>query len=119
MNGLDEEGIRRAVGSWYLADHVHEPPWYRRAVREHPGLCADALVTVYRPLIRDGSEHTRHLFDLAADDANAEVARLAVPTLLGVFPTRCAKPQFRALHALLWAGLLFLPREQLEKRIRH
>ena len=119
LNGLDEEGIRRAVGSWYLADHVHEPPWYRRAVREHPGLCADALVTVYRPLIRDGSEHTRHLFDLAADDANAEVARLAVPTLLGVFPTRCAKPQFRALHALLWAGLLFLPRERLEKRIRH
>lgn len=119
LNGLDEEGIRRAVGSWYLANHVHEPPWYRRAVGEHPGLCADALVTVYRPLIRDGSEHTRHLFDLAADDANAEVARLAVPTLLGVFPTRCAKPQFWALHALLWAGLLFLPREQLEKRIRH
>ena len=42
-----------------------------------------------------------------------------MPTLLGVFPTRCVKPQFRALHALLWAGLLFLPREQLEKRIRH
>ena len=118
LNGLDEEGIRRAAGSWYLANHVHEPPWYRRAVGEHPGLCAEALVTVYRSLIRGGSQHDRHLFDLSDDDANAEVARLAVPALLGVFPTRCTKPQVSALHALLWAGLLHMPRDQLEERIR-
>ncbi len=118
LNGLDDEGIRRAVGSWYLANHVHEPPWYRRVLAERPGLCAEALVTVYRCLIRDGSEHNRHLFDLSDDDANAEVARLSVPTLLGVLPTRCTRAQVSTLHALLWAGLLHMPREQLEERIR-
>lgn len=118
LDALDDDGIRRAVGSWYLAHHVHEPPWYRRVACEHPGLCAEALITVYRSLIRHGSGHNRHLFDLSHDDANAEVARLAVPTLLGAFPTRCTRTQISALHALLWAGLLHLPKEQLAERVR-
>lgn len=118
LSGLDDEGVRQTVGSWYLANHVHEPSWYRRAAHRRPNLCAEALVTVYKSLIRGGREHNRHLFDLSDDDANAEVARLSVPALLGVLPTRCTKPQVSALHALLWAGLLFLPGERLEERIR-
>ena len=118
LEALDDEGIRRAAGSWYLAHYVHEPAWYRRVASDHSGLCSEALITVYRSLIRRGSGHNRHLFDLSHDDANAEIARLAVPTLLGVFPTRCTRAQISALHALLWAGLLYLPREQLAERIR-
>ncbi len=119
LDALDDEGIRRAVGSWYLADYATEPPWYRRAVERHPDLCAEALVTVCRSLIRRRIGHNNHLFALSRDDAHAEVARLAVPALLGAFPTRCAKAQVSALHALLWAGLLHAPREELARRIRH
>ena len=118
LSELDREGIRRAVGSWYLADYVNEPPWYRRAVDRHPGLCAEALVTVYRSLIRRRISHNNHLFALSDDSAHAEVARLAVPTLLGVFPTRCTKTQLSALHALLWAGLLYVPKAVLADRVR-
>ena len=46
--GLGREGITRAVGSYYLADYVKEPPWYPHAIDQHPDRCADALVTVYR-----------------------------------------------------------------------
>ena len=118
LSELDREGIRRAVGSWYLADYVNEPPWYRRAVDQHPDLCAEALVTVYRSLIRRRISHNNHLFALSDDSAHAEVARLAVPTLLGVFPTRCTKTQLSALHALLWAGLLYVPKAVLADRVR-
>ena len=118
LRQLGGEGIRRAAGSYYLADYVNEPCWYRRAIDRHPDLCADALATVYRSLIRRRIRHNNHLFALSDDNASAEVARLAVPTLLGVFPTRCTKAQVSALHALLWAGLLHVPREELAERIR-
>ena len=116
--GFGREGITRAVGSYYLADYVKEPPWYRRAIDNHPDLCADALVTVYRSRIRRRVKRNHHLFSLSHDPVYAEVARLAVLTLLGVFPTRCTKPQVSALHALLWAGLLYVPKAELAERIR-
>ena len=118
LSELDREGIRRAVGSWYLADYVNEPPWYGRAIDRHPDLCAEALDTVYRSLIRRRINHNNHLFALSDDDTHAKVARLAVPTLLGVFPTRCTKTQVSALHALLWAGVLYVPKAELAERIR-
>ena len=43
--------------------------------------------------------------------------RLAAPTLLGVFPTRCTRTQVAALHALLRAGLLNAPGAELAERI--
>ncbi len=58
------------------------------------------------------------MFTLSHDAALADVARLAVPALLGVFPTRCTRPQVSALHALLWAGVLYLPKAELAERVR-
>ncbi len=116
--GLGREGITRAVGSYYLADYVKEPPWYPHAIDKHPDLCADALVTVYRSRIRRRVKRNHHLFALSDDAGYAGVARLAVPALLGVFPTRCTRPQVSALHALLWAGLLYVPKAELAERIR-
>ena len=118
FDGLDADGVRRAVGSYYLADFVAEPTWYRRAIEEHPELCAEALVAVHRSFIRRRVHCDGHLLALSDDDAHAAVARLAVPTLLGAFPTRCTKPQVSALHALLWAGLLHGSRPALVERIR-
>ncbi len=118
LRRLDEAGITRAVGAFHLARFVKEPTWYRRAVHRYPRLCADALVTVQRSLIRRRSQRTGYLFALSDDEMYSEVARLAVPTLLGVFPTRCTKTQISALHALLWAGLLLVPRADLAERIR-
>ena len=117
LRHLDDTGISRAVGAYHLARYVKEPTWYRRAIELHPQLCADALITVYRALIRRRAECDGPLLTLSDDDRYAEVARLAVPTLLGVFPTRCTRTQIAALHALLWAALLHAPRAELAQRI--
>ena len=115
---LDEAGIKRAIGACHLAQFVKEPTWYRRAIHRYPCLCADAFVSVYRSLIRRRIECDGYLFALSDDGIYGEVARLVVPTLLGVFPTRCTRTQVSALHALLWAALIYAPKAELAERIR-
>ncbi|MDE2783754.1 MAG: ATP-binding protein [Gemmatimonadota bacterium] len=117
LRHLGDAGITRAVGASHLARYVKEPTWYSQALELHPRLCAEALITVYRSLIRRRAECDGPLLALSDDDRYAEVARLAVPTLLGVFPTRCTKTQIAALHALLWAALLHAPTAELAQRI--
>ena len=68
LRDLDEAGITRAVGARHLARFVKEPTWYRRAIQRCPRLSADALVTVYRSLIRARSERSRHLACLFDDE---------------------------------------------------
>ena len=118
LDGLDEGGVARAVGCYYMTPYVAEPGWYRRAIRAHPLPCAEALVTVHRSLIRRRKDHNNHLFALAGDALHAEVARRGVPRLLGVFPTRCSRTQVSALHALLWAALVHVPWGEFAGRIR-
>ncbi len=118
LEGLDAGGIARAIGCYYITPYVEEPAWYRRAVRAHPLPCAQALVAVHKSLIRRGKDHNNHLFALAGDSIYAEVARRGVPRLLGVFPTRCSRTQVSALHALLWAALVHVPREEFADRLR-
>lgn len=118
LDGLDAGGVARAVGCYYMTPYVEEPAWYRRAVRAHPEPCAQALVTVHESLIRRRRDHNNHLFALAGDSVYAEVARRGVPPLLGAFPTRCSRTQVSALHALLWAALVHVPREEFADRLR-
>lgn len=118
LEGLDAGGVARAIGCYYITPYVEEPAWYRRAVRAHPEPCAQAQATVHKSLIRRRKDHNNHLFALAGDSIYAEVARRGVPRLLGVFPTRCSRTQVSALHALLWAALVHVPREEFEDRLR-
>ena len=118
LDGLDAGGVARAVGCYYMTPYVEEPVWYRRAVRAHPEPCAEALVVVHRSLIRRRKDHNNHLFALAGDSIYTEVARRGVPRLLGVFPTRCSRTQVSALHALLWAALVHVPRGEFADRLR-
>ena len=74
--------------------------------------------SVHRSLIRRRKDHNNHLFALAGDSIYAEVARRGVPGLLGVFPKRCSRTQVSALHALLWAALVHVPREEFADRLR-
>ena len=117
LEGLDAGGVARAVGCYYMTPYVEEPAWYRRAVRAHPEPCAEALVTVHKSLIRRRKDHNNHLFALAGDSIYADVTRWGVPPLLGVFPTRCSRTQVSALHALLWAALVHVPREEFAARL--
>ncbi len=121
---LTEDGIRRAVGFYYLSPRPTvrgpRPGWYRRAdvpawydelVRSHPQLVAEGLVAVHRSQIRRKMHCEEHLASLAWDPKYQDLARLAAPSLLRVFPTRCTRPQILALRHLLWASVRHMPDE--------
>ena len=121
---LTEDGIRRAVGFYYLSPRPTvrglRPGWYRRAdvpawynelVRSHPKVVAEGLVAVHGSLIRRKMHCEEHLASLAWESKYRELARLAAPPLLRAFPTRCTRPQILALRHLLWASVRLMPDE--------
>ena len=102
--------ITRAVALYYLIPLNVEghPRWYRRALESHPSAVAEALVKVTRSRIR-GRRDCLHLWKLAREPSHGAVARLAVPSLLRAFPTRCTEPQVAALHDVLLAAVRWQP----------
>ena len=102
--------IARAVTLYYLTPlRTDGPPeWYRRALGSHPSAVAEALIKVTRSRIR-GRRDCLHLGQIARDRPHRAVARLAVPSLLRAFPTRCTEPQVEALHHVLLATLRWQP----------
>lgn len=116
---LTENGIRRAVGFYYLSPRPTVrglrsgwyPAWYDELVRSHPKLVAEGLVAVHRSQIRRKVPCEEHLAALAWEPKYRELARLAAPPLLRAFPTRCTRPQILALRHLLWASVRHMPDE--------
>lgn len=116
---LTEDGIRRAVGFYYLSPRPTVrglrsgwyPAWYDELVRSHPRLVAEGLVAVHRSQIRRKVPCEEHLAALAWEPKYRELARLAAPPLLRAFPTRCTRPQILALRHLLWASVRHMPDE--------
>ena len=89
---------------------AQEAPWYKRCVRERPGLVAEVLVCVGRVLLATGATSFPDLQQLARDEDHAEVARRATLPLLRAFPARAKDSQLVLLDALLWSGLRHLVR---------
>ena len=118
---LTDDGIRRAVGFYYISWHRDSlngwyrpaavPAWYDGVVGSHPGLVAESLVAVHASRIRRKIDRTAHLASIAGDAKYRELARLAVPSLLRTFPARCTRPQHSALRYLLWASVRYMPDE--------
>ena len=116
-------GSMRVGSQEPLAATTSRPTWRSRRGIGGPSGRTRSLVrrrwsTVHESLIRRRRDHNNHLFALAGDSIYAEVARRGVPPLLGVFPTRCSRTQVSALHALLWAALVHVPREEFADRLR-
>ena len=121
---LTDDGIRRAVGFYYISPHlpvrdsldgryrpVAVPAWYDGLVRSHPRLVAESLVAVHASKIKHKIDDTVHLASIASDAKYRELARLAVPSLLRTLPVRCTRPQCSALRYLLWASVRHMPDE--------
>ena len=60
-----------------------------------------------------GREHVSGLYELAYDQAHAQVARIASLPLLRAFPIRCAARQMTDLSYLLWSALRHAERDAL------
>lgn len=92
----------------------NDPPWFSALVRIRPALVADAILTYALPMLRAKKEHVSGLYQLAHDDAYAEVAHLTLPKLLESFPLRAKANQLAfMLDSLLNGALHYLDREFL------
>ena len=118
LSQLSEKQIRIAIACYYCATPSHESPsWYKRIVEERPDIVSDVLIRLATTSLRSGKEHIRGLWELATDEAHAEVARLSALPILRSFPTRCKNKQLDALHWLLLAAIRNVVRDSLNDLI--
>ena len=118
LSQLSEKQIRIAIACYYCATPSHESPsWYKRIVEERPDIVSDVLIRLATTSLRSGKEHIRGLWELATDEAHAEVARLSALPILRAFPTRCKDKQLDALHWLLLAAIRNVVRDSLNDLI--
>ena len=106
LSQLSEKQIRIAIACYYCAAPSHENPnCYRQIVEERPDIVSDVLVRLATAGLRSGKESIRGLWELAMDEAHAEVASLSALPILRSFPTRCKDKQLYLLHWLLLAAI--------------
>ena len=106
LSRLSEKQIQTAIACYYCAALSHEnPSWYRRTVKERPDIVSVVLIRLATSGLRSGKEHLRGLWELAMDEAHAEVASVSALPILRSFPTRCKDKQLDALHWLLLAAI--------------
>lgn len=125
LEKLDEAGLRRAL-AFYLLSRLPttrhplpgtvslsedcRPRWYRSALQVRPDAVADVMVAVHRTRVTAKHLPDQHLYDMAAKDEYAEVARLAVPKMFTPFPSRCAgEDQLASLRQVLLAAIRYMP----------
>lgn len=119
---LTDDGIRRAVGFYYVSPRpmvrdphtgwyrpVDIPNWYDELVRSHAKLVSEGLVAVHKSKIRRKADCEEHLAPLAWEPKYRELAQLAVPLLFHALPVVCTRPQILALRQLLWASVRYMP----------
>lgn len=96
----------RELLAYHYAGVQRDPDLARRMAAARPDLAAEVLVEVVRNELLTGGEPTDLCYELACPDELRESARLAVPPLLRLFPTRAAVSQLPALDWLLRAAVL-------------
>ncbi len=79
---------------------------YMAALASFPDTVTDAIVTIHQASIRTKSVPESYVYHLAFDSKYSYIAKLAIPRMLSVFPTRCNKDQLMALKILLWCAVL-------------
>jgi len=91
-----------------------EPEWFEMLTRTRPELVADAFLAYALPMLRAKHEHITGLHLLTGEKAYVEVSQLALPKLLGSFPTRAAVKQLRfVLDGLLKGAFRYLDKDML------
>ena len=133
LEGLDEDGLRRALGFYLLSglpttrhpiprlfSHSEDarPKWYRHSLETRPQAVSDAFVAVHRARVRAKESPDQHLYDLSRAEEYAEVARLAVPRMFTPFPSCCTEPQVVSLRLVLWTALKYVPPDDLRRLLQ-
>ncbi len=125
---LGEERVRLAVAVLYTVQYsiseitneqeLYRPKWFQAALRNKPVLVADVLRRCVEDKLRAGKQAEIELYQLAADDGHAEVARLASLPLLELFPNAATVESRRQLGRLLKAALNNCQRSQVRDVVK-
>lgn len=100
------EGVLRRMITFQLTDAVEgSPEYFEYLVKQRPTLVADVLITYASAAFKAGKSSVSGIYDLAHNETYCQVAALAVPELLRVFPLRAKKDQLNSLQKLLKAAL--------------
>lgn len=102
---LPEDVLRRMI-AFRLTHGVGETPeWFGWLVQQRPSLMAEVLVAYASAALKAGQAFVSGIYPLERDEHYSEVAKIAVPELLRVFPLRAKKDQLKLLEHLLKAAL--------------
>ena len=117
LSHLSETGIRRALGFYLVTELPRQqyyfsmeesefPLWYKQSLVCSPETLADALVAVHNASVRGKKPPNSHMYEMAFDPDYVHVAKLAVPRMFTVFPSRCSARKLESLRVVLWSGIL-------------
>ena len=120
LSHLSESVIRRALGFYLITDPPRQQPfsidhsdqykefptWYQQTLQYYPEAVADSLVSVHNASVRSKNLPNARLYEMAFDPAYSHVAKIAVPRMFTVFPTRCSARQLESLRLILWSSIL-------------
>lgn len=102
-----DQNLRRLL-AFHYAGPPDAPDLARVLVAARPGLAAEAILEIVGLELASGGAPTDPCYDLSAREEFRETARLAIPPLLRLFPTRASKSQLPALEWLLRAAVRHL-----------
>ncbi len=120
LSHLSETGIRRALGFYLTTDSPRQhyyhlinymggdntsPAWYKQALKQCPEAVADSLVSVHNATVRSKNPPSVHMHEMVYDSAYDHVAKLAVPRMFTVFPSRCSARKLESLSLVLWSAI--------------
>ncbi len=133
LTHLSETQIRRALGFYLVTEPPRQlyhflnqsengdpsPTWYREALERYPEAVADSLLSVHNATVRSKNPPNNHLYEMAFHSAYTHVAKLAVPRMFTVFPSRCSSQKIESLRLVLWSGILnnAMPKAALKRMI--
>ena len=117
LTHLSETGIRQALGFYLITELPRQqyrfsmeqgefPLWYKQSLVCYPEAVADALVAVHNASVRGKNPPNSHMYKMAFDPGYVHVAKLAVPRMFTVFPSRCSARKLESLRVVLWSGIL-------------
>lgn len=109
----NEALAKRLVAFWLTDGTEKTPAWFLTLARERAPLVADVMARYVKGRLHRKLAHITSLYDLATEDAMAEVAQLIVPPLLESFPVRASEEQLTVLQELLHVASLRLPSPDL------
>ena len=106
--------LQRKMTAFWLADGTGDiPQWYRLLAQEVPDKVFDIFSAHVTQHLRKKPAYIAGLWQLAHEDAFAEIASLTIASIIKSFPIRASNEQLRHLPDVLVAGFKHLNSDEL------